>query len=81
MTNTTIPPNAAVVSPPAAWNTLSSSICSGVISATCRTPSLGLTTGVAARDAVLEVEKPARVPGHTARVSARVSAVVRDIGR
>ena len=35
----------------------------------------------AARDAVREVEKPARVPGHTARVSARVSAAVRDIGR
>ena len=80
MTNTTIPPIAALVNPPTAWNTLSSSICSGVISATCLAPSLGLAAGVAAADATREEERLARGPGHTARVSAR-RAVVRDIGR
>jgi hypothetical protein len=39
MTNTTSPPAIAAVSPPAALNTLSSSICSGVIASACLAPS------------------------------------------
>ena len=80
MTNTPMPPVAAITNPPVARNTESSSICSGVISSACRRPSFGLT-GAPDAPPVVPLRRRAGVSPKPRRSASRAARVVVNIAR
>ena len=80
MTNTPMPPVAAITNPPVARNTESSSICSGVISSACRRPSFGLA-GAPDAPPVVPLRRRTGVSPNPRRSASRAARVVVNIAR